>query len=206
MIKNLSKEESKEFYEFNQLLLSDDEQDELKVNTTLNFGILDRYPEKLSESESLDLLSNKYLDNNDRPKFIKFFSELLSHHECIINCSNLFGSRFNLTHIKERVTKTEYKNLLILKKSIKSRFIMTHDLMLLKVILNFTLKEIIFFDFYLPHEKTVILGNYDFSLPVYSKKPKFIEKLKKMAEERGLFIRDIEYKDSDNLGMTHSLR
>lgn len=195
MIKNLSNTESKEFYEFIHLVLSDDEQDEREVNETINFGILDRYPEQLNEEDSSRLLSNKHLDSKYRPKFIDFFSELLAFDNIYINCTNLFNRKYNLKHLKERLTTAEYKNLLILKNLIRTRFILTDDLNVIRLLSSLSLKEIIFFDFYLPKEKTILLGNFDLSLPVYSKCSKSLENIKKIAEDNGLYIRDIEYKN-----------
>lgn len=195
MIQNLSAQESKDFSEIIRMIKSDHEDDEIEVNKTFISGALDRYPRQLDEEESLKLLSNKYLDNKDRPKYVGFFNEVINSNKVVfVNCTNLVREDRILKNYKERLTKTEFKHLLLLKSKslIKSKFIKTDNLQVLNFMCNLSLKEIIFFDFFIPERNTIIIGNFDLSLPVYAREAEDIKHLAMIAEKYELYIRDIE--------------
>lgn len=170
--------------------------DDSIISKHLSSGILDRFNRILSEEEASNLLTNKWINREDEKKYLNCFREiinqLLKFREVYIRCPNL--DKLNMNGLKEDLSVTEYKFLLIIKQVFKTEFFKINDDRLVTFLFNLALREIILFDFYLPEISTMLMGNFDLSIPVYCEENETLKQIQTIANTSELYIRNIELK------------
>ncbi|AWD68621.1 MULTISPECIES: hypothetical protein [Priestia] len=153
-------------------------------------GALDRFNRILSEEEAQQLLTNKYQNRLDETNYINCFNkifELCAKQEVYVHCADLFHN--SVTSYKRILPRKEYRYILLLKQVIKGEFIRTNDRRVLEFLFRLSLDTSSFSNFFFPSISTVIIGNYDMSIPVFCKDHQTITKLENIAHTSGLYIR-----------------
>ncbi len=161
----------------------------LEEPSELYIGIMDVYDRVLTEEEASEFLGR---DHNLKhgARFVNTFTELfhIEENEVYVHIykKGLRKEVFKciLASLK-RVEASLFRKLFSKRKGIYK----IDDVEALAFLTKLSLDELYFADFFFPSLDTVILGNYDFSFPVYSKTATGFKKCKEIVEENGLFIR-----------------
>lgn len=151
-------------------------------------GIMDVYNQVLTDQEARDLLGYEHhLKNGFR---------LLSALNQIFRTDNEVFVHLN----KKGLCKAEYKFILSslnrVEGNIFRKIFATNkgtykigDEEALKFLVNLSVEELYFSNFFFPSLDTVFIGNYDLSFPVYSKTKEGFEKCREIIERNDLFMR-----------------
>ncbi|MED3877998.1 hypothetical protein [Priestia megaterium] len=153
-------------------------------------GALDRFNRILTEEEAEELLTNKYQNKLDEINYINYFHEifeLCGKQQVYVHCADIFHS--SLASYKKILSMEEYRYILLLKQAIKGEFIRTDDSRVLEFLFRLSLDTNSFSTFFFPSISTVILGNYDMSLPIFCKDNQTMTRLENIAHISGLYIR-----------------
>lgn len=153
-------------------------------------GALDRFNRILTEEEAEELLTNKYQNKLDEINYINYFHEifeLCGKQQVYVHCADIFHS--SLASYKKILSMEEYRYILLLKQTIKGEFIRTDDSRVLEFLFRLSLDTNSFSNFFFPSISTVILGNYDMSLPIFCKDNQTMTRLENIAHISGLYIR-----------------
>lgn len=132
-----------------------------------HIGILDVFPKCLSEEEAVRLLGSEHSRNNES-KYVKYFQrcERSITGPIYIMRRPIFSG---LNKINEDVYRIEDINELV------------------KIIMKITREEC-FYNLFFSDVKTVVIGNFDLSWPIYCNSEEFF-RFKEIAREVKLFIR-----------------
>ncbi|MDM5212552.1 hypothetical protein QUF94_14035 [Peribacillus sp. NJ4] len=153
-------------------------------------GIMDVYNRVLTEQEAQDLLGYEQ-------HHLKYGSRFISALTQIYRTDNEVFVLFN----KKGLSKEQFKFILgslnrmeasIFRKmfAINKGIYKIGDEEALKFLVNLSVEELYFSNFFFPSLDTVFIGNYDLCFPVYSKTKEGFEKCREIIERNELFIRE----------------
>ena len=123
-------------------------------------ALLDVFPKRLSVKEASQMLGNAHQMKHEL-KFLKFFEA----------CYHTFGDPFFVyqSEGQQLLKINTFKDLVPFIQSVRD--------------------ENIFYNFFLPEIGIVIVGNYDWTLPVYTLTREAMNKIEHIAHQTALFLR-----------------
>jgi hypothetical protein len=153
-------------------------------------GIMDVYNRVLTEQEARDLLSSHHEHN------LKYGSRFLSAITEIYHTDGEVFVHINKNGIRKkqvkfilgflnRVEASVFRKMFAIKEGIYK----IGDEEALQFLVNLSVEELYFSNFFFPSLETVIIGNYELCFPVYSKKMEGFDECREIIERNGLFIR-----------------
>lgn len=154
-------------------------------------GIMDVFNRVLTEDEASVLLGRRHnLKHGD--KFISTFTQLfhVEDNEVYVHIykKGAIQDKQVLKSILATLNRAE-ANLLRKLFATNKGIYKIGDVEALTFLTKLSVNELHFSNFFFPSLDTVIIGNYEMSLPVYSMSSTGFEKCKVIVEENGLFIR-----------------
>ncbi|MDM5283886.1 hypothetical protein [Peribacillus frigoritolerans] len=154
-----------------------------------HIGIMDVYNRVLTEEEASELLGRSH-NLKYGPKFVSTFTNLfhIEENEVYVHIYKKGLVKAEFRQILSRLNRKEanfFRKLFSSNKGIYK----IGDVEALIFLTKLSVNELYFTNFFFPSLDTVIIGNWDLSLPVYSKTTIGFQKFKEIIEENGLFIR-----------------
>jgi len=153
-------------------------------------GIMDVYNRVLTEQEAQDLLG--YEQHN-----LRYGSRFLTAIIQMYHKDDELFAYFN----KKAVSKAEFKFILSSLNRMEARIFRKifatnkgiykiGDKEALEFLVNLSIKELYFVDFFFPSLETILVGNYELCFPIYSKTKAGFEQCREIIELNELFIRE----------------
>ncbi|MBM7692216.1 hypothetical protein JOC77_001643 [Peribacillus deserti] len=151
-------------------------------------GIIDVYDRVLTEQEASTLLQFPQHNKTNGPRFISAFMQLFHNSDVYVLLNK---KEFSKSEIKQKLSSLNKTEASHFRKwfSTNKGIYKIEDEEALKFFANLSIHEVFFTNFFFPSLETVIIGNYDLSLPIYCKTSGNFEICKEIIEENGLFIR-----------------
>ncbi|MBL0387276.1 hypothetical protein JJB07_11500 [Tumebacillus sp. ITR2] len=174
--------------------------EEIERPTIFSVGILDQYPSQLSEEEAARLLNFEINSSRFRmteKKYLSFFKAALDDNDHFpIYAYSPKLSKINGPELQLILSSLDRKNMINLRKLVCSWKqenqpevfrITNYDQILL--LIQLSTRELCFSNFFFIKSKSVIVGNYDLSFPIYCLDEKMLDTYSMLARNKGLFIR-----------------
>lgn len=175
---------------------------EENIQELYSVGILDRINRVLSLEEADEMLlsfNSDWTESSDLKReylryeklYLDFFQYVFLKNKkqsIYIYSSDLHEYGTDL--LRKYLDKDDMGTLVdIFTKPINGKVFMVKEKKVLDVFVKLSIREVCFSNFFFLESKTVIIGNYEMSLPIYSLENCMMEDYESKANQLGLFIR-----------------